>query len=211
MKIQSFWGTQSSITEHCEKCGLYKKCTEPFTSYYGEGELEILIVTGSPEGARTTKSFTGKTIAALQEYFSEHGINLQKNAWKTAAVQCATKKIKENNVLECRHRVVELIHKLKPKIIIPVGATACSSVIGHMFEMSAVATLCFRKIPVHEYNCWVMPVINPSKFTTQNQRTYFSRLVKYIVREFKKDEPLVKVDPFKYVTVCSDYGTVVKE
>ena len=211
MKIKSFWGTSSSVSEHCENCGLYKKCTEPFTDYYGEGELKILFVTGNPEGTRTAHSFGGKTMNSLQEYFSNYGINLVKNTWTTAAVQCATKKVTEKNIQECRYRVEEVIRRLKPKVIIPVGTTACSSVIGHMFRMPSVETLCFRKIPVHEYGAWVMPMLNPSNFNTNNQKSYFRRLVKWVIQEWKKDQKLVKVDPFKKVVVCDDYHSIVRE
>jgi uracil-DNA glycosylase family 4 len=209
MKINAFWGAPSAITEDCEKCGLYKKCQTPFTKSYGEGKLKVLFVTGKPENDKGV-GLSGKTISSITERFSEFGFNVERNSWKTSAVECYTKDVTENQINHCRSMLEGEIKRLSPKYIIPVGATACKSVIGHMFRMPSVETLCFRKIPVPDYNAWVIPILNPSNFKTPNENSYFSRLVKWILKEIKKDEKLVKVNPFEKVEVCSTFKSTVK-
>jgi len=201
--IKSFWGTGPAVDEDCNICGLYHGLKNPFTCTYGKGKLNALIVTTKPSSMEDLKGngFSGEPVASLSEYFSKLGINLENNFYKTSATGCYHKgETTEASLFRCKKKLIKEIGKCKPKHIITVGAASTKSVIGHMFKMADISTLCFRSIPVHEYNAWVYPILDPSKLSTPNEKAYFSRLVKYVLSQIKEDKPLIKVNPFEFVT-----------
>lgn len=208
MKIKGFWDTAPAVDENCSECGLYKNCKDPFPKVHGEGKMNVMLVTGKPSDSGP---FSGETMNVLKEYFSAVGVNIERNFYKTSAVACYHKEeVEDNQITRCREGLRESIRTTKPKHIIAVGAAATKSLVGDMIrKMLPVETMCFHKIPVYEYNAWVYPILDPTKFNTENQKSYFKRLVKYVLAEIKKKEEILKVDPFEHVKIFTKPAEII--
>ena len=119
----------------CEECGLYKYCSSPKMEASGEGKLGILIIAEAPgadEDLQGTQ-LVGKSGKLLREVLHLMGLDLDRDFWKTNAVSCRPPNNKTPSPLQinaCRSRVREVIDRYKPKVIIPMGNTAMTSLVG---------------------------------------------------------------------------------
>jgi len=213
MKIKSFWNDGPAISEDCDSCGLHTICKSPFSKHYGNGRLNTLIVTGKPSAIEDSKGFgfSGETMESLKEFFSSVGVNLENNFWKTSAVSCYCKgELKDDHILKCKPNLIDKIRELKPKYILTVGNAATKAILGKIGRKTpALETLVMRAIPVHEYGAWVLPMLNPGKMKTENQKAYFGRLVKFVMAEIKQKKELVQVNPFENVKVLIEYKDII--
>lgn len=210
MKITSFFG-DTAISEKCTKCGLHQKCESPFTKVYGEGRMETLLVLDKPsqQEDRGRSPYSGQTMSRVIDYFGDIGIDVRTAFWKYNAVQCYTKKVDDAIPGFCRDNLLSVIKRYRPKHIITVGQIAAKTTFGHLCEMPRIESLPFNHIPLHDFNAWIHPTMNPARMNTQNEKAYFARSIHDIVQEIKKDKPRIKVNPFENVEVLTDYDDVL--
>jgi len=212
MRIASFWGNGTAVSEKCAVCGLHSKCATPFTKVHGDGNLRTLLVMEKPseQEERGRSAFSGSTMAKVTDGFADFGIDIQHEFWKCNAIQCYTKKVTDAEPELCRNNLIKIIHKYKPKHIITVGYTATKTAIGHMCELPKRAdSLPFHHIPVHEYGAWVHPIMNPANMKTRNEMAYMDRSYKSIMQDIKLNRKMVEVNPFEKVEVLTDYDDVL--
>ena len=113
MKIASFWGNGTAVSEKCTKCGLHNKCESPFTKVYGEGKTKTLLVLDKPseQEDRGRSPYGGVTMAKLSEGFADVGIDIKTAFWKCNAIQCYTKKVSDSDPEACRENLIKVINR----------------------------------------------------------------------------------------------------
>lgn len=211
MKIASFWGDRVAMSENCTKCGLNKGVKPSDIPVAGKGRMNTLLVMNCPskEESKGGSAFRGYTMSVVKKQFADCGIDIEKEFWKTNALLCYIKKIKDAKPEFCRENLINTIKKYKPKHIIPIGTFATNVTLGHMTDLPGEDSLPFNHIPVSEYNAWVHPMYNPQIKGTKNEIAYYTRAFKDIAKQLKKDEPLIKVNPFEKVKVLTDYDEIL--
>ena len=158
----------SSIPK-CGACGLFQSgCTSPKMPVTGEGRLGILIVGDFPDKIDDQKNtqFVGLAGRFLRQKLYDIGIDLDRDCWKTNSLICRTKNGKSptNSEIDfCRPNLKNTIDKLKPRLIMPLGATAIRSVLGPYWheDIGAITKWTGWKIPSQWWNAWVCPNYHP--------------------------------------------------
>lgn len=137
-----------SSKSDCKKCKLYKGCKSPKMEETGKGRKKILIIGEAPGKQEDLKGiqFVGEAGQILRNVLDGIGIDLDRDCWKTNAVNCRpyTKKThaqEEKNrtptkreISLCRPRVLKVIEEKKPHLIILLGGTALESLISHRYK-----------------------------------------------------------------------------
>jgi uracil-DNA glycosylase family 4 len=161
----------------CDGCGLWKTCRSPRMEPTGKGRKGILIIAEAPgrtEDVRNTQ-LVGKAGQTLRDTLAELDIDLDRDCWKTNAVNCRPPENRTPEDIEiecCRPRVLEAIERYKPSLIIPLGNVAVQSILEPRYledeeddsERSAGGIGKWRgwHIPEHTYGAWVCPTYHPS-------------------------------------------------
>lgn len=167
------------IDTSCLGCGLNAKVKSPQMKPYGNFRKKILNIGEAPgeQEDATGKPFQGRAGRALQQAYSEVGIDLFEDCLNINAVSCRTMDNEGNNrtptnqeIAHCRNRVLNCINKYKPKIIVLLGSSAVQSVIGGRWKKNLGTITKWRgwTIPDREFKVWICPTLHPSYVIRQS-------------------------------------------
>ena len=124
----------------CERCNLYKYATQ---TVFGEGPVDArLMLVGEVPGDqedRAGRPFVGPAGQLLRDVLAEAGISassiyltntVKHFKWSERGKRRIHEKPNREEILACRMWLEEEIRLLKPKVIVALGATAASIVVG---------------------------------------------------------------------------------
>jgi DNA polymerase len=140
---------------------------------YGNNKLGIMNIGEAPGGEEDAqgKPWQGKVGKRLQREYHRLGIDLFDDCINLNAVHCRPTDKHGNNRAPteieigcCRRRVLRAIREYKPKVIVLLGNSPISSVIGHVMpgKLGGVSKWRGWNIPDQQYRAWVCPVFHPS-------------------------------------------------
>lgn len=185
----------------CASCGLYKHCRSPKMRPYGKFEKGIIILgeaPGKPEDVQN-KPWQGADGKRLQQALKKLGIDLFRDCLSMNAINCRPRKDEpptRQSIDHCRSVIVwpELMNK-QPKVIIPLGTSALTSVIGHRWQQgSSIHKWRGYTIPDQDLKAWVCPTFHPSYLTKMNKakdlQTIWMQDLEQAVQ--KVDEPFLR-------------------
>jgi len=151
----------------CTKCKLDKGCESPKIKPNGEGRRKILIVGEAPDKDEDRQGlhFVGKAGDISRRLLLKCGIDMRADCWLTNAVICHPGRfIKDVKCVDyCRPNLIDVLNKYEPNVVIPLGANAVRSVIGHLWKEDPgdIVRWAGFQIPNRYPNCWVCPTIHP--------------------------------------------------
>lgn len=158
-----------SLVPKCGACRLFEGCRSPKMPWTGEGRRRVLIVAEAPgkEEDRQNTQLVGKAGQCLRRVLRDIGISLDRDCWKTNAIICrppGNATPTDDQVTWCRPNLLNTIAELQPEIIIPLGGTAVSSLIGHLWRENTggIGTWAGFRIPEQSLNAWICPTFHPS-------------------------------------------------
>jgi len=120
----------------------------------------------------------GKIGKALQRKFRQLDIDLFEDCVSLNAVNCRPVDERGNNrapteyeISCCRQKILAVVQGYQPKVIILLGESALSSLIGYKWNKNLGGILKWRgwTIPDREYNAWVCPTFHPSFVERQDE------------------------------------------
>lgn len=177
-----------SLVPRCGACGLYKQCQSPKMEVDGDGRKKILILgeAPGPDEDKRGRPFVGVAGQRLIETLDEIGIDFRRDCWITNAIACypgrkgnviATPT--DQQVSHCRPKVVGVVKRLQPNVIIPLGGTAINSLMGWLWrgesasageggeekgkkKTGGVQRWVGWQIPCQAINSWVVSSYHPS-------------------------------------------------
>lgn len=157
------------LVPRCGDCGLFRGCKSPKMPITGEGRKGILVVAEAPgadEDDQNTQ-LIGQAGQYLRSVLRRLDIDLDRDCWKTNALICRppdNRTPTDAEIDDCRPNIIKALNDLQPRHIIPLGASAVRSVLGHMWKESTgpFGTWVGWKIPHQKRNCWVTPTYHPS-------------------------------------------------
>jgi len=163
--------TVSNQPLSCVSCGLHKEVLTPRMPPFGDGKKGIMLIGEGPGETedRRGKPFQGKTGNALKAALADLGIDLFKDCVSVNAVNCRPPNNRGPSPHEmacCRKIIVNpAILKHMPKLIILLGGSAVTSVIGGLLP-DAVGDAISRwrgfQIPIPNWHAWLCSTFHPS-------------------------------------------------
>ena len=209
----------------CNKCGLFKGCSNPKLDYTGEGRKDVLIIAeanGRNEDRLGTQ-LIGDVGQSYRKQLSQYGLDLEKDFWKHNAVNCfphdtekGITKVKTPTTTQitcCQPFIQYTIQRLKPKIIWLLGGIATKSFYRERFSDNADITR-FRglKIPDRDTGAWVFPMFHPSylyrQSTDKNLESVYNRDLKYAINNIDIDPPSF-IDFNKRVNLVYNFQDII--
>lgn len=195
--------------ENCAKCGLHAQCNSPKMPVSGEGRLGILIVAEAPGKTEDQRGIQliGDAGQFLRGALKEHGLDLDKDFWKTNSIICRP----ENNrtptkkeISLCRGNLTSTIERLKPKAVWLMGKVAVDSYfLDHSFSIDNIAAWRGRAIPDVENNCMVFPMFHPSYLIRndrdENLKFVFNNDLKHAVHHSNEVPNKLKFPKIEYL------------
>lgn len=154
----------------CLGCGLYKTCNSPKMKPEGEGLKKILIVGETPGQTEDMDGlhFVGGSGKLLERTLESLGIDMREDCILTNALQCRPPENRgptEQEIAECRPRLLKTISEVKPKLIIVLGTIGVKGLLHHRIagRLSGIKMAAFfgKHIPDRELGAWVSPNFNP--------------------------------------------------
>lgn len=190
----------SSITG-CGACGLHKECTSPKMKPAGEGEKGILIVGTCPSEKADARNepFAGEATQMLRKLLRKCGIDLERDCVKMDAIACCPGE--EDNITgvhieACRPNVFNVIKKMKPRLILALGGTAVTSLIGHRWHKNLDGIGKWRgwTIPDRDLEAWLCPMFHPSYVMSMSEKnpsveTVFNSDLKRALKKINEELP----------------------
>jgi len=162
----------------CGACKLYKGCLSPRMQATGRGHRSIMFLAEAPgaDEDRRGKQLVGKAGQVLRKELRRQGFDLDDDCIKINAVNCRPPKNrtpKPTEIDACRPMVWKAIEEHKPHIIIPLGGTAVSSLIGGRWkkELDGITKWRGWNIPDRELGAWICPTYHPSFLLHDNGTT----------------------------------------
>lgn len=167
----------------CISCGLFQgDLSNPKLSVTGKFKKGILNI-GEYTTAwddRKGKQFQSKSDTILYDTYRKLGIDLEEDCLNVTAVMCHPYNHKTGKIrvptpheIQCCHlRIIDIIKKHKPKVIVLFGKVALESVIGFRWKNGLGNITKWRGwvIPDQFYNSWVAPVFSPAYVTNQENK-----------------------------------------
>jgi uracil-DNA glycosylase family 4 len=187
----------------CEECGLYKTCQTPKMPPSGEGRKKILIIAEAPGKSEDElgSQLVGDAGKTLRKTLDKHGIDLDKDCWKTNAIICRPPKNKtptNRQVALCHKYLDETIRKYHPEKIIILGKIAMQSFLHERDSVSSMEKWVGWTIPDQKYQCWVFPTYHPQylNYNSDNKvlHALFNRHIRTAV-EWEKEFPEESFEP----------------
>ena len=160
----------SAGVRSCYSCGLYKCANSPKIKPWGNFDKEILII-GDYPGARDDKKgkpWQGDSGRLLDNTLHSLGIDLFQDCLSINAVNCRPKDDvlpTDKEVMYCRDiKVLKVVVKYKPQVIILLGTIVVNSLIGHRWRRKIGSISKWRgwTIPDQDYKAWICPTFHPS-------------------------------------------------
>jgi len=145
--------------KYCTLCYLSKKCKSPEMSPIGPEEVDIYILGEYPSErddlmGKPFKGDSGEVLRVILEHLKIDPVKVRFGN----AIQCKADKEGPTDIQinTCRPKVWADIKKTKPKVVIAMGNSAIKS----LFNRSEPGIYGWRGniIPLHELDCWVVPV-----------------------------------------------------
>lgn len=164
----------------CASCGLYKYTLTPRMKPYGKFKKGIMVLGEGPgeEEDKKGKPWQGKMGRALQKKFRQLGVDLFEDCVSLNAINCRPVDKKGNNrpptefeIACCRQKVLNAIKQYQPKVILLMGGSAVSSLIGCKWQRDLGGIMKWRgwTIPDRDYQAWVCPTFHPSFVERQEE------------------------------------------
>ena len=218
-------GINGPSSGECEECLLYKGCKSPRLGVAGEGRKRILIVGQYPSATadKTGDLLSGTATELLRGKLVKHGIDLDKDCWKTETVSCnpgldkngKPKGLTRKQIKACKPRLLKAISELKPLHVWLMGDDAITSYF--MERVSKCSATKFRAmcIPDPDRKVWVTSMFHPS-YIQKNEKddhlaATFDRDLSFAVKCSKYDTVPEHVSLGKCVTILKEYDDVVRE
>lgn len=164
----------------CGSCKLFSGCRSPKMPVTGDGRLGVLVVAEAPgreEDKRNTQ-LVGPSGQTLRRYLRQLNVDLDRDCWKTNAVICCPdRNPTSEEVLACRPNLLKTIHILEPRMILLLGGSAISSLIGWLWreDSGPVGRWVGWRIPSQRLNTWVCPTYHPSYVMRTENRNESTR------------------------------------
>lgn len=156
----------------CVSCGLYRFVLNPRMEPFGKFKKGILNIGEAPGETedRRGKQWQGKVGRVLQRTYRKFGIDLFEDCLNINSINCRPTLIGRNRkptndeIACCRKRVMKVIDQYKPKVIILLGNSALTSLIGYRWMESLGGITKWRgwTIPDRDFNTWICPTFHPS-------------------------------------------------
>jgi DNA polymerase len=153
---------------HCDRCGLFRGCASPKMGVFGEGRRCILVVGEAPgeQEDKRGRPFVGRAGKELREALDKCGVDLDRDCWTTNSIICRPPGNKMNPLYlkSCQPALLGTIEKLKPHVIILLGACAVEQAIQEEWTTGIGQLSKWRgwRIPSSLFNSWVCPTYHPS-------------------------------------------------
>lgn len=132
------------------------------------------------------RPFIGKAGQFLRESLSEHGIDLDKDAWTTNAIICRPPNNQtpdEKQIDYCRPNLVKTIENLNPQVIIPLGKTALTSVLRGLWDkIDTLERWVGWRIPYEKH--WICPTYHPSYLMRMHSETLDRMFGEHLAQAF---------------------------
>jgi len=168
--------------QSCPSCGLYKFVFSPRMQPFGNFKKGILNIGEAPgaEEDRKGKQWQGQMGRLLQETYRKLGIDLFEDCLNINAINCRPTDKKGANrppsldeINCCRTKVIEVIKRYNPKVIVLFGGAAVRSLIGHRWKKDFEGISKWRGfiIPDRDFHAWICPVFHPSYVARQERDT----------------------------------------
>ena len=151
----------------CGICGIFKHCRSPKMPVTGDGRRGILVVAEYPgeEEDKQNKQLVGSSGQLLRRVLKKHGVDLDRDCWKTNAIICSPDEPPTDKEIEyCRPNVTRTIKDLQPSTIILLGGAAVRSVMKPYWDgdIGGIGKWAGWQIPLRPLNAWVCPTFNPA-------------------------------------------------
>lgn len=221
----------------CTSCGLYKgDLQHPKLAATGNFKKGILNIGEFTTGwdDRQGKQFQSKQDSIIYSAYKKLGIDLEEDCLNVNAVMCfpynqRTGKPRRPTTHEiqcCRLKMIALIKRHKPKVIVLFGKTALESIIGHRWEKGVGTIDRWRgwAIPDQFFKAWIVPTFSPAYVTAQESKAVeliwmqdLSKAIRHVDVPFRKyvepkitvlEKDLSELDNIKNKVPCAfDYET----
>lgn len=171
----------------CGACGLHKKCITPKIGVNGEGRQGILILSEAPSQREDHEGelFMASTGKKLELGVAKAGMDLRADTWRYNAVIChpGETTVDAKIIDYCRPNLRSTIKQLNPRIIIPIGSAAITSLLGWLFRPNpgGPATWSGFHIPCQQLNTWIAPLWHPSFIDQQDHKALDQYFNDYLV------------------------------
>jgi len=177
----------------CKKCGLYKNVKNPCIIGRGNPKADLLFIGEAPGYNEDDQGipFIGKSGKLLQYFLDKYNID----CYITNAVRCRPSHNNKNrapNFIEiemCRTFTIDIILRMKPKVVCALGKVAFNSLIKTKASMEAVHGQTFYH---PELNIHIIPLYHPSALLQNNDHKFRIDFEKDILKvlDFLKDTPI---------------------
>lgn len=154
---------------NCMECKLFARCKSPKMKASGEGKRKVLIVGEAPGETEDLQGiqFVGEAGKLLRRTLAALKFDLDRDARKINAVNCRPPNNRtptKNEIQCCRPMLVAEIKESRPKVIVPMGETALTSVLWQRWRQASGGISRWNgfQIPDQEYGCWIVPTFHPS-------------------------------------------------
>jgi uracil-DNA glycosylase family 4 len=210
-KIQTFNTDHRTLLQDCDTCGLHRFCRTPRMRVTGNGEMGILVVGDYPslDDDGIGMQFVDSAGKQLTSVMRKYGIDLNRDCWKTNALQCSPQdkfhnmvEPTDNQVFICNRYIVDTVKKLRPKFIWILGTIAVKSFFGKDFnaDMNLWRGLC---VPDPDYNAWLLPMSEPQALIKNEKDPNF-------ISQYERDIKNASICTNKKAPVFDDIKSRVK-
>lgn len=157
---------KGSLVPKCGACGLFKGCKSPKMLPYGNRKSRVLIVGEAPGETEDEQDrpFVGKAGQYLRSTLQGIGVDMDKDALTCNALCCRppANKIEDPRMVEhCHPNLAQTIQEFAPDVVIPLGATALTSVLlPYWQDIDRFERWVGWQIPLGKF--WVCPTYHPS-------------------------------------------------
>ena len=198
----------------CISCGLFKGDIEhpklAASGNFKKGILNIGEFTTAWDD-RKGKQFQSKQDILLYDTYRELGIDLEEDCLNVNAVMCFPYNHKTgkpriptaHEIQCCRLKMLALIKRHKPKVIVVFGKVALESIIGFRWKKGLGSIDKWRgwAIPDQYFKSWVCPTFSPSYVASQDSKAVqliwkqdLEHAIKHVDKPFRKFiEPKITV------------------
>lgn len=206
----------------CFSCGLYKNVHSPKMEPYGNFKKRIMVI-GEAPGEREDengKPFQGRTGRLLVRTLDRFGIDLFEDCISLNAVNCRPpeNRAPTNNEINCCRdvKVIKAIEMYKPVMILVLGGTALTSVVGpRVKKLGGIMKWAGRRIPDQVYKAWVCPTFHPSYVEREDKSPEIAVIwendLKNAFAVLDRPFPVHKDPPIHYLNSVEEVRSIVTD
>jgi uracil-DNA glycosylase family 4 len=149
------------VAAKCGICGRKKGCKTPCIPLGGDGQSKILIVKESPTKENDLKgSWFGSDVRFVDDALGDIDLDLCNDCWLTGAVVCYGASDLDCAAGACQFKVLDVIRRVQPEIIITLGKVATTSILSNLVtgdDIGDASRFYGYRIPVAKWNAWLCP------------------------------------------------------